>query len=123
MNELASLLLHSQTQTHIFHLRVTGPGAYAAHKALQKYYEGIDGLVDGLVEMYQGKYGLVEFGAISKIDNNASLPSVIEYISKLADAVMVLRQGDTLQDSFIQNEIDNVMSLIYSTKYKLVNLQ
>jgi DNA-binding ferritin-like protein len=123
MNELASLLLHSQTQTHIFHLRVTGPGAYAAHKALQKYYEGIDGLVDGLVEMYQGKYGLVEFGAISKIDNDASLPSVIEYISKLADAVMVLRQGDTLQDSFIQNEIDNVMSLIYSTKYKLVNLQ
>ena len=123
MNELASLLLHSQTQTHIFHLRVTGPGAYAAHKALQKYYEGINGLVDGLVEMYQGKYGLVEFGAISKIDNDASLPSVIEYISKLADAVMVLRQGDTLQDSFIQNEIDNVMSLIYSTKYKLVNLQ
>jgi DNA-binding ferritin-like protein len=123
MNELASLLLHSQTQTHIFHLRVTGPGAYAAHKALQKYYEGIDGLVDGLVEMYQGKYGLVEFGAISKIDNDASLPSVIEYISKLADAVMVLRQGDTLQDSFIQNEIDNVLSLIYSTKYKLVNLQ
>jgi DNA-binding ferritin-like protein len=123
MNELASLLLHSQTQTHIFHLRVTGPGSYAAHKALQKYYEGIDELVDGLVEMYQGKYGLVEFGTISKIDNNTSLPNIIDYISKLADAVMVLRQVDTLQDSFIQNEIDNVMSLLYSTKYKLVNLQ
>ena len=61
MKELASILLHSQTQGHIFHLRVKGKGSYAAHKALQKYYEGIDGLVDGLVEAYQGKNGLVFF--------------------------------------------------------------
>jgi len=55
MEELASILMHSRTQAHIFHLGVSGPGAYAAHKALQDYYEGIVDLIDGLVESYQGK--------------------------------------------------------------------
>ena len=59
MEQLASLFFHSRTQTHVFHLGVKGPGAYAAHKALQEYYEEIVGLVDGLVESYQGKYGLI----------------------------------------------------------------
>jgi len=36
-----SHLLASQTQTHIFHLQTD---SFAAHKALQKFYEGIDGL-------------------------------------------------------------------------------
>ena len=50
-------LLHSQTQVHIFHL---GTKSYAEHKALQKYYEGVDTITDGLVESYQGKYGLMK---------------------------------------------------------------
>ena len=47
--EMMSLLLHSQTQVHTFHLQTE---SYAEHKALQKYYEGIDDLVDGLVESF-----------------------------------------------------------------------
>ena len=42
MEELASILFHSRTQAHVFHLGVSGAGAYAAHKALQKYYENIE---------------------------------------------------------------------------------
>jgi hypothetical protein len=45
--QMVSILLHSQTQAHTFHLQST---SYAEHKALQKYYEGIDGLVDTIVE-------------------------------------------------------------------------
>jgi hypothetical protein len=37
--------------------------------------------------------------------------------------VMALRQAPNLQDSYIQNQIDEVCELVYSTKYKLVNLQ
>jgi DNA-binding ferritin-like protein len=123
MNELASLLLHSQTQAHIFHLRVNGPGSYAAHKALQKYYEGIDGLVDGLVEMYQGKNDLVEYANIDKIENDASISNITEYFKKIAAAVEKLREDKKLQDSYIQNEIDAILVLIYSTLYKLINHQ
>ena len=54
---LASYLLHSQTQVHVFHLQT---GSYAEHKALQNYYEGIDDLMDSLIESYQGTNGIVE---------------------------------------------------------------
>jgi hypothetical protein len=90
---------------------------------LQGYYENIDDLADGLIEAYQGKYDLVEFGTASKIDNDASIDNVINYFDKLSAAIDKLRKDEKLQDSFLQNEIDTVLTLIYTTRYKLVNLQ
>ena len=55
--EMMSLLFHSQTQVHMIHSQTT---SYSEHKALQNYYEGIDGLIDGLVESFQGKYGILK---------------------------------------------------------------
>lgn len=123
MEELASILMHSRTQAHVFHLGVSGPGAYAAHKALQKYYEDIVDLIDGLVESYQGKYGLIKFKPVVNLDNNCDGANIVAYFDKLIQIVCALRQAPNLSDSFIQNEIDNVVNLLYSTKYKLVNLQ
>jgi len=123
MEELASILMHSRTQAHVFHLGVSGPGAYAAHKALHKYYENIVDLIDGLVESYQGKNGLIKFRPVVGLDNNCDGSNIVSYFDKLISIVCVLRKAPNLADSFIQNEIDNVMNLLYSTKYKLVNLQ
>jgi hypothetical protein len=123
MEELASILFHSQTQAHVFHLGVSGAGAYAAHKALQKYYENIDGIVDGLVESYQGKNGLIEFKPVMGLDNNCDTRNIIAYFDKICAIVRTLRQAPDVQDTYIQNQIDGVEELIYSTKYKLVNLQ
>jgi hypothetical protein len=50
MEKLASIFFHSRTQTHIFHLGVTGPGSYSMHKALNEYYDGILDLMDELLE-------------------------------------------------------------------------
>jgi DNA-binding ferritin-like protein len=122
MNKLASVFFHSRTQAHVFHLRVKGPGAYAAHIALQTYYEGIIPLIDGLVESYQGKNGLIKFDEVDGIDNNANIDNIIKYFVKLIAILNKLRQDDDLQDSWLQNQIDNVAELLYSTKYKLENL-
>jgi len=122
MEQLASLLLHSQIQTHVYHLRVKGQGSYAAHKALQEYYEAIGDLVDSIVEAYQGKNDLIEFLPARELDNNADVNNIVSYLDKLSSAVEKLRKESNLQDSFLQNEIDNVVTLIYQTKYKLVNL-
>jgi DNA-binding ferritin-like protein len=123
MKDLASILLHSITQTHVFHLRVKGTGAYAAHVALQEYYETIGDLVDGLVEAYQGKNGLVFFDNVDSISNDATIGNIIKYFETMIKAVEKLRKDKDLDESFIQNEIDNVMMLLYATKYKLENLQ
>ena len=123
MEQLASLLLHSRTQAHAFHLGQKGVGSLSAHLALGAYYESIGGLVDGLVEAYQGQYGLIKLQPVSGLDTNNDLKNVIAYFDKLIAAVAKLRKEEKLQMSWLQNDIDTVVTLLYSTKYKLVNLQ
>jgi DNA-binding ferritin-like protein len=119
MEDFISLLLHSRTQTHSFHL---GVEKYSAHKALQKYYEGIVDMIDTITESYQGKYGLVKFKSVTGLDTDNSVENIISYFEKLAKYVSSKRSIEALKDSFIQNEIDTIEVLIYKTIYKLKNL-
>ncbi len=123
MEQLASLLLHSRTQTHSFHVGVKGVGSFSAHIALGNYYDTIGGLVDGLVEAYQGQYGLIKLQSVSGLDTNNDIKNVIAYFDKLIAVVAKLRKDEKLQMSWLQNDIDTVVTLLYSTKYKLTNLQ
>lgn len=112
--DMVSILLHSQTQVHIFHLQTK---SYAEHKALQKYYEGIDGIVDGLIESYQGKYDIITQYNSIKNEDYKSNEQVIKYFKSL-DA-MIDKNRKEVKESFIQNQIDTVQELINSTVYKL----
>jgi DNA-binding ferritin-like protein len=123
VEQLASLLLHSRTQTHSFHVGVKGVGSFSAHIALGNYYDTIGGLVDGLVEAYQGQYGLIKLQSVSGLDTNNDIKNVIAYFDKLIAVVAKLRKDEKLQMSWLQNDIDTVVTLLYSTKYKLTNLQ
>ena len=75
-----------------------------------------------MIESYQGKYGLIEFEDVTSIDNNASIDNIINYFEQLATELEKMRSDESLQDTWVQNQIDNIAELIYSTKYKLVNL-
>ena len=123
MERIASMFFHSRTQAHIFHTRVKGPGSFAAHTALQAYYEGIIPLMDGLIETYQGQYGLIEYKEVNGVDNDASLENMVKYFDNLCKFLDKERKESKLQMSLLQNDLDNVASLLYSTKYKLINLQ
>jgi hypothetical protein len=112
--DMVSILLHSQTQAHIFHLQTK---SYSEHKALQKYYEGIDGLVDGLIESYQGKYDVITQYNLVKNEDYKSNEQVIKYF-KVLDT-MIEKNRKSVKESFIQNQIDTVQELINSTVYKL----
>lgn len=59
IGQFISTLFASRTQAHIFHLQTIGEGSFAMHSALNIYYDDIVGLVDGLVESYQGRYGII----------------------------------------------------------------
>jgi hypothetical protein len=112
--DMVSILLHSQTQVHIFHLQTK---SYAEHKALQKYYEDIDGIVDGIIESYQGKYDLVTGYNSIKTEDYKSSEQVVKYFKALDS--MVEKNRKSVKESFLQNQIDTVQELIYSTLYKL----
>lgn len=111
---MVSSLLHSQTQVHIFHLQTK---SYSEHKALQGYYEGIDVLVDGIIESYQGKYDIIKNYDSIKTEDYKSSEQVINYFKSLDN--MIINARKEVKESYIQNQIDTVQELIYSTLYKL----
>jgi hypothetical protein len=105
-------LLHAATSAHILHLRSR---SFAEHKALDELYSGLPGLVDGVVEAWQGKNGLIE-----DYPAEYTLPpeSALEFVESLSKFVEDERKslGD---DSEIQNAIDEIVTLIDTTRYKL----
>jgi len=114
LEKLVAYLLHSQTQTHVFHLQTK---SYAEHKALQGYYEGIDPLVDAIVESYQGKYDIIktyESFAIDAYSGKAQLETYFKALSKKVEDI-----HKQTNDTYLQNQLDTVNELIVSTLYKL----
>ncbi len=116
INELASRLIHSQTQSHIFHLQT---GSYAEHKALQGYYENIDDLMDSLVESYQGENDIIKNYRSLPMNNYDSKEQVIGYFEDLIGMVRELSEDFP---SYLKNIVDEIEVLINSTLYKLKRL-
>ena len=115
MGQFVSTLLASRTQAHIFHLQTP---SFAAHKALNEFYDEIVGITDGLVESYQGKYGIITgYGNIA-LQEYQSCEAIIVFFETLCMYVEKSRQL-ICQDSYIQNQIDEIVALIKSTIYKL----
>ena len=113
--KLVSYLLHSATQVHIFHLQTK---SYAEHKALNEYYDSIIGLVDTLVESFQGKYDIISGYENYNLIGYENTANTIKYFKALLKTVEDLRVS-VKEDSNLQNEIDNIVTLITSTLYKL----
>jgi len=114
---LISHLLHSRTQIHIFHWQTT---SFAEHMALNTYYDEIVELIDGLVESYQGKYGIVTGYSNYKLIEYKGNNQTIAYLEQLYE--VVYNMYNSTEDTYIQNQLDGVTELIRSTIYKLKNL-
>ena len=112
--EMVSLILHSRNQAHTLHLQTK---SFAEHKALNDYYDGIGDIFDGLVESYQGKYGIIENYKSYDLVPYKSTEETSKLMKDLCGKIEDLR--DCCKDSYIQNQIDTVCELINSTIYKL----
>lgn len=112
--EMVCNILHSRNQAHVFHLQTQ---SFAEHKALNDYYDGVVALFDGIVESYQGKYGIIKNFKTFKIEQYRNGKKTISYFERLLDIIEENR--DSVEDSYIQNQIDTVQELINSTIYKL----
>ena len=112
--QFVQCLLHSVTNAHILHFQSL---SYSQHMALGTYYDEVSDLVDGFVEAFQGKYGL-----LTKYKAEYELPESdpVDYLIYLKDEVATLRRMPEFpQDSELQNEVDTIANLINSTLYKL----
>lgn len=111
-------LFQLRDEIHLNHLRVSGVGSYATHKALNEFYDGILDLIDSLIESYQGKYGIIDI----EIPNSSKSDSIkcLEELVKLTDHGSVYNM---FTETWIQNQIDEISTLTYQTLYKLKNLK
>lgn len=106
-------LMQSRNQAHIYHLQTQ---SFAAHLALNAYYDGIIPLIDALVESYQGRHGILRgYRMLGTIKEDDSAITYFEGLSKYVESV----RPTLPQDSYLQNQIDTIIELIESTKYKL----
>jgi hypothetical protein len=116
--ETVSKLLHSRTQSHIFHLQSS---SYAEHEVLNDYYDDIVDLIDELVESYQGEYEVLKKYDNYTLNMYKNTQQVISFFEKLAEDVEDLRS--VTDGNFLQGKLDDVLELINSTLYKLKNLK
>lgn len=115
-------LLNGVTKVHLNHLLVTGPGSYAAHKAMGSFYDEVGDLADDLVEQYQGvTEKLLTFPTSANLPVMKTAEDCIKYLRGLYDLADMVHEACT--HSEIQNTIDEIKSLINSTKYKLLFLK
>jgi hypothetical protein len=95
---------------------------YSKHIALNEFYEDIVELVDTLIEDYMGIYGKVSdyknIMTTEKIGAVEYLESLREMCKEAADDLF-----DDDNDSELLSDVDNILSLIDSTLYKLKELK
>ncbi len=113
--KLGSLLFEIEASTHIMHLQTR---SFAKHAALNDVYQGIGGLRDRLLESYQGKESII-YGYNIKIDDS-NLVDPIDYLNYCTVSIESYRAK--LTTGYIQQIIDEILELLYSTLYKLKNL-
>lgn len=121
LKEMVSKLFHSETQVHMFHLQTKSQSSFAEHMALGGFYDEIGDKLDSLIESYQGKYDIVKGYKSFPFEDYKSCEQLISYFKDLAD--MVAKNRKSIKESYIQNQIDGIEELIYSTLYKLRNLK
>lgn len=117
---LVGEMMSASVSFHNLHLKITGPGSFSAHKALGDFYEGIQGHADSVAEQYQGaRESLLDIPAVYPT-TLSSVDEAVQYLRDLSGKVDALQK--MMPFSEIVNQLDEVKSLIDSTKYKLLFL-
>lgn len=118
IEEFLGTLQQSSVETWREHLKTN---KYSAHMALDEFYKEIPEKVDTLIEDYMGVYGkLDEYKNVMTTEKTEA----VDYLKNLR--VFVLDSREKLidkNDTELWSDIDDIVSLIDSTLYKLKELK
>lgn len=118
---LVSELMNAATSFHKLHLKVTGIGSFAAHKALNELYDAMPGHADDLAEGFQG-------ASEKLLSYEDSAPRILNSVEESLSYIRDLYQQITslqavMPYSEIVNDLDMVKSTLNGIKYKLLFLK
>jgi hypothetical protein len=110
-----SYLKDSFDQSVVWHHQTD---SYAVHKALGKFYDQILGLTDGLVESVSGIYERpIKYQIDSPMDYK-SPEQVVRYFKSCYEMIQKDREN-IYQESWVQNQVDEIAQLFAETLYLL----
>jgi len=114
-----SKLFESREMAHVYHLQVRGEeGSYAKHEALGDYYEDIVEIIDDVIEVYQGQYGIVDgYDIIDTSSTNSKDP--VQYFEEIGEFIKHGKKCISEEDTHIHSLIDDISCLVYKTLFKL----
>ena len=110
--EFFGRLMQITGKAHLSHLRQFNLSGWE-HKALNTLYEDVVDTVDTIIESYQGIYGLVNI----VIPETFAERDSIAFVQNLYNYIMSARV--MFKESWLQNEIDNICTLLAQTLYRL----
>lgn len=116
---ICDLISKAFTTRNLVHFAHWNTSSYAKHMALGDLYDDIIEDIDEIVEVFQGKFGLVN----NLTTSAACLPDdICQHVKDEADWVEKNRDKISNRDPSIDSLIDILLSHYHRTVYKLENL-
>lgn len=114
--QLVSELLEAVLIVHKMHLQAKSR-SYAEHQALGEFYDAIGDYADSIYEQFAGQTTTVDIPDAMIYDTNPI--NYLEILAKFVERV----HANSGEYSHLQNQMDEVKSLIFGTLYKLKYLK
>lgn len=118
IEELVSRVFTTRNAVHLAHWKAKGEGSYARHQALGDLYDGLTDKIDGIVEMYQGAFGLIG-DPRPKTTEFVAADKLISHLEDEADWIQENTEEIADGSRAIENAIDELAGLYLSSLYKL----
>ena len=132
ISEFAARCWMMQASTHHMHLGITGPGSYAAHKALNEIYDMFPDWVDSIVEASQGVgYDIAIMNGsqvtfiLPECTAQAAIAMIEDFRSWIEDQMEMLDpegEEDLPELDWVENFMQEVLMESASVLYKLKKL-
>ena len=118
IEQLIARVFATRNAVHIAHWKSKGDGSFARHMALGDFYDALIDKIDGIVEMYQGAFGLIDKVEPASVDADGIMDHIGEEANWIEDNRSEIAGGVCA----IENAIDDLTGTYLRTFYKLKNL-
>jgi hypothetical protein len=119
MEKIILNLIKLQNQLRINHWQTE---SFAQHEAFGKVYKNLGDLLDGLVEVHQGKYGRIFYSSPASIElvniNDLNIDSVLIEVTDYL-SIEFSKQIDPEKDTDCLNIRDSILQELNQLKYLL----
>lgn len=113
--EFISHLLDVKEQTIVWHNQTT---SYAEHKALDFFQDELADKYDDLVESVSGIYGRPKGYSVATLQDYKSNDQLMKYYKELYMWIQTERKT-IYQESWVQNQVDEIAALVGKMLYLL----